>query len=242
MTSYTTTSRYQRCQHIFDRAYPQFCNAGERYEDHIRAVLDETTHVLDVGCGRGSLAEKTIQKSTWSVGIDLVHNDLMHNTTVQSVAVANAGALPFANDSFEVLVSQWVVEHFNAPKTAFSEMARVLKSDGHLVFLTTNARNYIPLLSRLIPERVRRFILEKILRRPAHESFPTFYRANSRRAIQKIAAHAGFTVEKIDYVANPFYFAFNVPLFRIALFFEKITDWKPLNFLKLYMVVTLRKK
>lgn len=240
--TYTQTPRYRRCQAIFDRAYPNFRNAGQRYQDQVAAVTNTTTLLLDIGCGRMSLAEEAIKTANQSVGIDLMHSDLIYNETMDIKALANAGTLPFPDATFDVLISQWVVEHFDDPMAAFKEMNRVLRPGGYLVFLTTNANNYIPLFSRLVPNRLQNFLIHRLLRRPVHESFPTFFRANTRRSIHRIAKNTGFELDQIEYVGNPFYLAFNVLLFRFALFFEKITDTKSLNSLKLYLLATLRKE
>jgi ubiquinone/menaquinone biosynthesis C-methylase UbiE len=242
MSTYTESKTYRRCQEIFDRTYPDFRDAGKRYKDLISTALTEDMALLDVGCGRISLAAPTIREARYSVGVDLMLSDLLHNNTVDDTAVADAGQLPFPAESFDVLVSQWVVEHFEHPTVTFREMARVLKPGGRLVFLTTNANNYIPLISRLMPDRLQRFLIEKLLRRPSHESFPTYYRANTGRAIRHIAKETGFAVEAMIYVGNPFYFAFSVPLFRLAMLFERITDRPALQSLKLYLVVSLRKE
>lgn len=239
--SYTQSPRYRRCQAIFDRAYPNFRNGGERYQDEVAAAITPETRLLDVGCGRINLANEAIQTARLAVGIDLSHADLAHNQSVDYAILANAGKLPFPDTCFDVLVSQWVVEHFEQPVEAFREMGRVLRPGGRLVFLTTNANNYIPLFSRLVPDRLHKTLIHTLLRRPRHESFPTFYRANTGRAIRRLANETGFGVEHLEYVANPFYLAFNVLLFRGALLFEKMTDWKPLNGLKLYLLATLRK-
>jgi ubiquinone/menaquinone biosynthesis C-methylase UbiE len=240
--AYTQSSRYRRCQSIFDRAYPDFRNAGDQYHDSVATVTDSTTHLLDIGCGRMSLAEEAVKVANYTVGIDLMHTDLLENRTLHAKAMANAATLPFPDASFDVLISQWVVEHFDSPTIAFREMNRVLRPGGHLVFLTTNANNYIPLFSRLVPDSAQKFLIHRILRRPTHESFPTFFRANTRRAIQRIAQDTDYIIDTIDYIGNPFYMAFNVPLFRLALLFEKITDRKSLNSLKLYLLATLRKE
>ncbi|RMG87118.1 MAG: class I SAM-dependent methyltransferase [Chloroflexi bacterium] len=241
MSAYTESPRYRRCQAIFDRTYPNFRDAGQRYADRIAAALTEETRLLDVGCGRTSLAADVMQQAQARIGIDLSFSDLQHNTSMHAVAMADAAHLPFPDAHFDLLVSQWVVEHFVEPEAAFTEMARVLRPDGRLVLLTTNANNYIPLVSRLVPDGLQRFMIEKLLRRPSHESFPTTYRANTRRAIQRIASRTGFEVESLEFVGNPFYMAFNVLAFRVAMLYERMTDWRPLNGFKLYIVATLRR-
>lgn len=240
-TSYTQSARYRRCQTLFDRRYPNFENAGQRYARWVGAAVGESSVLLDVGCGRTSLAAEAIRAAAQTAGIDLSPSDLRHNDTVRWPILANAERLPFPDAHFDVIISQWVVEHFDAPEHAFREMARVLRPGGQMVVLTTNALNYIPLFSRLVPERARRFALNRLLRRPTHESHPTRYRANTGRALRRVAERAGLRLDQCDYAGNPFYLAFSLPLFRVALAYERLTDWHPLRPLKLYLLATLRK-
>jgi ubiquinone/menaquinone biosynthesis C-methylase UbiE len=238
---YTDTPRYRRCQALFDRAYPNFENAEQRYRAMVEAVTQADTRLLDVGCGRMSLAQPAIDAARWRVGIDLSWEDLRRNESMQAVTQASATALPFPDAAFDVVISQWVVEHFDAPGGAFREIARVLRPGGHVALLTTNAHNYIPLASRIVPARVRHGLIRQLLRRPAHESFPTYFRANTGRALRRLAEEAGLTVEALAYVGNPFYLAFNMPLFRLALLYEHITDRRRLRHFKLYLLARLRK-
>src|SRR5712692_758282 len=53
--------------------------------------------------------------------------------------------LPFAGESFDLIVSLWVLEHLRVPEIVFGEVQRVLRPGGHFVFLTPNLRN--PLLA-----------------------------------------------------------------------------------------------
>lgn len=242
LVSFTSSPRYQRCQRIFDRAYPNFVDAGRVYANQVAAAANTHMLLLDVGCGRMSLAADAIKNLRHATGIDLVHLDLQHNTSMNSISMAAAEHLPFPSDTFDIIISQWVVEHFEYPEISFTEMSRVLKPGGRLIFLTTNANNYIPLISRLVPERLQSFLIQRLLKRPSHESFPTYYRANTKRRIAKIAAQTGFEISNFFYIGNPFYMAFNVLAFRGALAFEKLTDRPSLQALKLYCVVTLCKK
>lgn len=233
--------RYQRCQQIFARWYPNFRNAGEQYHDLIAAVVSQDTALIDVGCGRMSLAETAIHTVRRSVGVDLSLNDLQQNTTVHQRVLADAGNLPFASASFDVLVSQWTVEHLQDPQSVFNEMSRIVRPGSQLILFTTNAHHYIPLVSRLIPDGVQRFLIQGLLQRPGHESHPTFYRANTPRAINTLARIAGLQVQACMYVGNPFYLAFSPLLFRLALIYEKITDIPALRRFKLYLLVVLSK-
>ncbi len=241
MSAYTQTPRYRRCQALFDQRYPNFVNAGQRYAEWLSAALTPDSTVLDVGCGRDSLAGHALRRARRSAGVDLVADDLRHNRAVQLPVLATAYQLPFRAQSFDVIASQWVVEHFPDPARAFGEMARVLRPNGSLILLTTNAHNYVPLLSRLVPSAARHFALRRLLRRPAHESHPTFYRANTAKALNALAERCGLRIAQIEYIGNPFYMAFSVPLFRLALLYERLTDSPRLRRFKLYLLAHLRK-
>ncbi len=241
MNAYTESPSYRRCQVLFDRRYPNFVNAGERYAAWVAAALPPSASLLDVGCGRGSLAAQAIRAAKRSFGVDLAAEDLRHNRVVELPILATAYQLPFRAESFDVIASQWVVEHLPEPERAFREMARVLRPNGSLIVLTTNVYNYVPLLSHFVPGKARRFALSRLLRRPPHESHPTFYRANTGRALNRLAQGAGLRLAQIEYIGNPFYMAFSVPLFRLALLYERLTDSRHLRHLKLYLLARLVK-
>jgi len=239
--SYTETPRYRRCQALFDRAYPNFRNAGQVYADWVAEAIPADGVVLDVGCGRMSLAADALRRARRTVGIDLVAGDLRHNQTIHLPLLADATALPFPARAFDTVISQWVIEHFDCPADALREMARVLRPGGRVIALTTNANNYVPLMGRLVPDSARNLAIRRLLRRPAHESHKTYYRANTARQLERLAAGVGLRVRRTAYVGNPFYFAFNVPLFRLALLFEHLTDSRPLRGLKLYLLADLER-
>jgi SAM-dependent methyltransferase len=178
----------------------------------------------------------------FSAGIDLNFVDLQHNDLVAYRVMADAQGLPFPAASFDLLAMQWVVEHLAHPRSVFAELARVLRPSGHIVVLTTNACNYVPIISRLTPERLHRAVIERLLHRPSHETFPTFYRANTRRHLRRLAQQTGLQLEACIYVGNPFYLTSSLQLFRMGLLFEKVTDHPALRPLKLYMIATLRKE
>ncbi len=241
MSEFINSPRYRRCQARFDRWYPNFRDAGKRYHDLVAAAVTPETVLLDLGCGRTSLAGAAFQNARQSVGIDLGLDDLRCNTTVAHALLANGEALPFASASFDLLTSQWVMEHLVRPECVFREMARVLRPGGQAILFTTNALNYIPLISRLTPAAWQSGVLRRWLKRPERESYPTRFRVNTRRRLAHVAQAAGLELTSCDYVGNPFYLAFSPLLFGIALLFEKVTDPPLLRRFKLYIVATFKK-
>jgi len=109
--------------------------------------------VLDVGCGRGLLLTAAASRIPFghAVGIDLwLEKDQSGNRAEATLANARAEGvaervevqtgdarqLPFADDSFDVVVSHWVVHNLSNRRNraqALDEMARVLKPSGWLL-------------------------------------------------------------------------------------------------------------
>ncbi len=241
VADFTTTSQYRKCEEIFARWYPGFRNAGEQYQDIVADLVTPETLLLDLGCGRTSLAAEQIQGAKRCVGVDLSFADLQHNRAVAHAVLADGDALPFADNCFDLIISQWAVEHFERPEPVFAQIARILRPGGSCVLFTTNANNYIPLLSRLLSGRSQSGLIARLLQRPQHESFPTFYRANTAARIAKLCQQAGLRSTATVFVGNPFYLAFSPFIFYCALFFEKITDAPRLHCLKLYLLTVLSK-
>lgn len=127
-------------------------------------------HVLDVGCGRGLMLVKAAKRLTSgkAIGVDIWQAEdqsenspaaaldnarierIEHRVTVET---ADMRELPFADSSFDVVLSNWVVH--NLPEeidrhSALSEMARVLRSDGTLILSDIDHRQrYCVLLADL---------------------------------------------------------------------------------------------
>lgn len=236
---FTSTSQYRRCQEIFARWYPGFRNAGEQFRDIVADLVTPDTLLLDLGCGRTSLAAEPMQRASRSVGVDISLQDLQHNHALSDLILADGELLPFADSSFDLVVSQWAVEHFERPGLVFAQIARILRPGGNCVLFTTNAHNYIPLMSRLLSGKSQSGLIAGLLQRPAHESFPTYYRANTAAQIGSLCQRFGLRPTTTVYVGNPFYLAFSPLLFYCGLVFEKLTDDPHLKHLKLYLLTVL---
>ena len=97
-----------------------------------------STHVLDVGCGTGS-AGGWLSELGHVIGLDMSNAALAHyRSSHDGVPICGAiPQLPFANDSFDVVVCVTVLYHswVGSPNEAVAEFARVLKPDGVVVLL-----------------------------------------------------------------------------------------------------------
>ena len=74
------------------------------------------------------------------------------------------------------------------------ELRRVLAPGAHLLVHTPNRWHYVPVAAMVTPSGFHRWFNERRGREGA-DTFPTRYRANDRRTIERLAAAAGFRVE-----------------------------------------------
>lgn len=80
---------------------------------------------LDLGCGLGA------KKDLASLGYRYIGVDLLMAPGVN--AIANAAALPFFSNQFDLVIAASSFEHFPDPWTAAREVKRILKPGGCIV-------------------------------------------------------------------------------------------------------------
>jgi SAM-dependent methyltransferase len=88
--------------------------------------------VLDAGSGRAQ--EQYLRQELLRTGATLHTCDFCEGPGVDFVA--DVSALPFADGTYDIVLSTQVLEHVRDPQRVIAEMARVLKPGGWL-FLTT---------------------------------------------------------------------------------------------------------
>ena len=93
--------------------------------------------VLDAGAGTGALSRRLAQAlpDVHPVLVDLSPGMLARAGALHDPrAVASVAALPFADDTFDVVMSAWVIETVDSPSAAVAEMLRVLRPGGLLAY------------------------------------------------------------------------------------------------------------
>ncbi len=123
--------------------------------------------VLDVACGTGVLAcaaAERVGKDGAVVGVD-PNQDMLAVARQKSSSIewqdGRAESLPFADDSFDAVVSQFGFMFFEDQRTSLREMMRVLRPGGRLAVAVCDAIDHSPgyavlaeLLHRLFGEQV----------------------------------------------------------------------------------------
>lgn len=217
---------------------PGWRPATEIYADLVRAHLHPNSRLLDVGCGRGGLVEQLTHPLSQVIGIDPDLASLHEHRLPMPRVQAFSHRLPFAADTFDLVSASWLLEHLSHPGQDFREIARVLRPGGAFIFITPNRRHPLSILNQALGRlgRVQGWLVRGFYGRAAADAFPTFYRANSRRDLDRLAAASKLRLEQLQVVADPTYLAFTPALFHLM---ERLEAHIPAE-RKIHLVGTLR--
>lgn len=146
------------------------------YESVLRqAVGNETpSTVLDCGAGTGALSQALIRVLPAPFALTAIdvsprmleqaQNALQRINADVTVRQANAAALPFDNNTFDLVMTAHMLEHLTDPAIALSEMVRVLKPGGRLVVCVTRRTLFGMMIHlkwhthRMTPDQIGQFL------------------------------------------------------------------------------------
>lgn len=135
------TKAYARWAPIYDLVFGKVFDAGRQAS--ISAADRIGGRVLDVGIGTG-LSLTDYARTSRICGVDLSEPMLrkalerkqaLQLGNVEVLSVMDAQRLAFPDDSFDVVVAQYVVTTVPDPEAALDEFIRVLKPGGELVLV-----------------------------------------------------------------------------------------------------------
>ena len=204
---------------------PGWSSSGDQLEAMVRNHITPSSRVLDLGCGRGGVVELLWRDVKLAAGLDPDVPSLSEHRAPGMPAVRGVGEhIPFAGETFDLVVCVWVLEHLKDPASALAEVRRVLRSGGHFVFVTPNVRNPLMVANRIgkaLPSLQRRLV-PRMYGRVEADTFPVQYRANTASAIRTLAREAGLDVFDLRIVPDPTYLAVNSLMFRASVMSERV--------------------
>ena len=160
------------------------------FYSQVRSFIRPGHTLLDIGCGRGRYEDDEnlfrrnlrIFKDDVSkvVGID-VGPAGKENPYLDEFHMIEGDQWPVQDESVDIAISDYVLEHIEHPDQFFSEVQRVLKPGGYFFARTAHAWGYVALIARLIPNRMHAKVVSGAQDcRKEEDVFPTFYRCNTR--------------------------------------------------------------
>lgn len=148
----TETERARENQAMFARVAPRYdlmnrlmtagMDGAWRHQVIQRAQLEDTSRVLDIGTGTGDLALEISHRFPHSVVIAADYTFEMMNVGKQKGRALNFNSadalrLPFADETFDAVVSGFLLRNVTDIENALREQYRVLKKGGRFVALDT---------------------------------------------------------------------------------------------------------
>jgi len=195
----------------------------------IREHVSPASVVLNLGAGPATGVPVKILRGEVArlVGADIDPVVRDNDEIDEAAVVAEDRPLPFADDSFDVAFSDFVLEHLRAPEPFAEEARRVLKTGGSFFFRTPSRYHYVCLIARVTPHRFHEAFANRSRGfRPGYlKQYRTFYRCNDRRRIERVARQAGFRHVELRFRESlPAYLSFHAAAFLAGVAWERTVN------------------
>ena len=176
------------------------------------AALAPGCVALDAGCGRTTRLRFYRDRIERLVGVDADVAAGSENPYVDEFVSSNLDdPLPFADDAFDLVYANFVVEHLAKPSAAFAEWRRVLRPGGSLVLVTTNRASPFLALGDRLPHGLRLTIKRRGAGAAERDVYPTRYLANTPASLREVARDAGVEVVAVELVGTIHRYGARIP-------------------------------
>jgi len=197
---------------MFDRIAPRYdrvnriltLNTDQRWRRGLvrRLAVSPGDRVLDLACGTGDFAQHCQAAGAEVVGLDFSRGMLLaaKRRTGGAWVQGDALRLPFAEASFDVVVSGFALRNFTAIEPVLHEAARVLRKGGRIGILEVDRPRRAPVraahglyFDRVVPrlgsvlgrDSAYRYLPRSAVYLPAEEALVAMLVAAGFRRIQK---------------------------------------------------------
>jgi ubiquinone/menaquinone biosynthesis C-methylase UbiE len=233
-----------RCLPFLRKYYQNLRGQFKDFQELVKENLKPELRVLDAGCGDGQWGDisQLISSHSFVVGIDEDEESLKKNTTIKQLFKGDLHQLPFGSSEFDLVICRSVFEHLADPKKVIAEFKRVLSDQGRVIVYTQNRCNPVMFLSSIMPVWLRKILKIIIMRKDCDEgTYKAFYKCNTKSNFRRLFRKEGFKeVKFVRHGQCPGYWK-NSLFLNCFLIFEKLTDWKRLNFFKAHIVAVYEK-
>lgn len=207
------------------------------YFDRVRQSLNGETRWMDVGCGRrlapwwmkgqAEIEADLKSRARFVIGVDPDLGALGDNRSLPLRVNADAARLPFSDCSFDLVTSNMVFEHVEAPLALLREIRRVLRRGGRLIILTPNWLDIVTIAARITPNRWHPAVVSRMEERGAADVYPTHFRFNRPATIERLLREAGFKQWSVESLEHPDAYAHVPVIARIETAWHKMAGKWP---------------
>lgn len=123
-------SVFQRLPAIYDRMNTLMSMGLDVFwRIDLLKLMPETGRILDVGTGTGKLEDLSVAHSEF-IGLDITKEMMMLNKNAGRLFVGSATCIPFRDNSFDGIISSFVLRNLPLTTEYFSEGFRILREGG----------------------------------------------------------------------------------------------------------------
>lgn len=207
-----------------NRFYPPIPNHPDHFRLQILSSMTPESVVLDLGAGRGvyeQLNFRGLARKVCGVDVDPI---VLANSFLDEARVMTDRSIPYDNDTFDLVICNYVMEHIEKPAEFLGELCRVLKPGGKFIARTPNRWHYIPLIAACTPQW---FHVWYNARRGGEslDVFPTYYRLNTARSVRKAAEECDLKVVSLDRTeGRPDYLRLTTLTYLAGIVYERIVN------------------
>jgi SAM-dependent methyltransferase len=214
---------------LFKKYYPDDSKDGTLlFYTWMRSYAQPEFIVLNIGAGPSCdnkirSLKGEVQKV---IGVD-IDEEALNNEDLDEAFIIKNDTFPFEDDTFDFAWADYVFEHIEKPNIFLEEIFRVMKPGAPVFFRTPNKNHYVSLVSRLTPHWVHQVIANKArgLSLKSRDPYPTFYRLNSRKEIEKYANLTRFMDIELRFMeAEPSYLMFHPMAFMGGVLYERTVN------------------
>lgn len=165
------------------------------------------------------------ERAKFVAGIDVdeavLQNPFLHEAKILDMSNHK---IPYDDNTFDIVYSNYVMEHVQNPKLVFEEIRRVLKPSGIFISKTPNKWYYVSVFARLTPDWFHKSF-NKLRGRKTFDTFPTVYKCNSKSAVVENANVCGLKVNDIHLIeGKPEYLRLTGITYFMGLLYERIVN------------------
>ena len=185
------------------------------FYSRIKTLISPEMVVLDLGAGRAGWFEddqiafrrdmRLLKGHVASVIAVDVDDAVLENKSADETYVMSDDQIPLEDNSVDLIVSDYVLEHIDDAKAYASEIDRILKPGGWFCARTPHKYCYVSLAASLVQNAKHSKLLAKVQpHRKEIDVFPTRYKLNTLADIHR--AFAGYSSKSFIFRSDPAYY------------------------------------
>lgn len=217
-------------------------------ENYCKQSIDQRPCLmLDAGCGQNICSISKVPEGMTVVALDVSRKEVHFSYQKAKkkdyknffFVIGSITSLPIKDQIFDICICVDVLEHLSNKNKAIAEISRICKPGAKFIGSTSNSLNPLLLFDCYMPKGVVRVLTEKFA--PGH--CERHRRLNLKKLLQALQ-RANFHIKNMKILGfppfQPWLYQFSnrkIPWYAYMwILLNKITDKRPLNFLKEAMV------